>query len=259
MFSLNNLSQGASKALEYAQATGANIAQNASKALDYAETKTGIKIAESANQALDTVAYVTGVKHLMAGVQDIRKGEYRNGLRNLAIGSMPAIVTVGTILALQGRVVAGNPTPNQTAPFNPNDLCQSSNTTLSSLCHDNLGIPRIQMPQVTGDVLKNFLASRRVSHIAIPSTDLTPIQSEMSLDKIMGMVNAAQAGKFDPCAREILVTQTLNEGVRVVDGHHGYAACALTGGMQRAVAVFGDALSVLADLKKFPGVTNAVL
>lgn len=209
------------------------------------------------SQMLDCAETLSGLKHIKVGIRELKQGNYKNALRNIVIGSLPTLIVVTSVLALRNRIVAGNLNPVQ---INPNDLCQSTNSTLSTLCHDNLGIPRSQMPQVAGEVLDNFLSTRdSVSHIAVPATDLTPMQSEMNLEKVEGIVNATLAGRYDPCSREILVTQTPENELYVVDGHHSYAACALVGGVQKVVMIAGEALDVLADLNHFPGVMHAAL
>ncbi len=149
---------------------------------------------------------------------------------------------------------SGNPVPQ--------DLCQFPEMT--EICKGNLGISRIDMPQVEGPAKESFLKNQTVSvfHSDIQAEELVPVQSEMSYEKVMGMVEAAKQRKFDPCGGEILVASgDVRDGKihYVIDGHHRYAACRLLGGMQQVISISATARFVLDQLATFPGVTKAAL
>jgi hypothetical protein len=135
------------------------------------------------------------------------------------------------------------------------DLCKKSNT--QHLCEGNWGIPRSEMPQVTGDVRAHFLArmgtQTRVTRERIPTEHLTPIQSEINQNIVVDMLKAHHQGRFSPCDTEILVAKSWNRNY-IVDGHHTATACRLLGGSQLAIVVRDFGRTILQKLRDFPGV-----
>ncbi len=140
------------------------------------------------------------------------------------------------------------------------DLCQKPNTAY--LCKGNWGIPRSEMPQVTGAVRERFLESvsseLSVTLEQIPAHRLTPIQSQLNQRSIIGMIRDNLRGKFFPCDVEILVSRNETHD-NIIDGHHTATACRLLGGRQLAAVVWDFANSVLGRLKNFPGVFHSNL
>lgn len=140
------------------------------------------------------------------------------------------------------------------------DLCQKPNTAY--LCNGNWGIPRSEMPQVTGVVRERFLESVSselyVTLQHIPAHRLTPVQRELNQRSIIGMLRDNLRGKFFPCDVEILVSRNETHD-NIIDGHHTATACRLLGGRQLAAVVWDFGNSVLGRLKNFPGVFHSSL
>lgn len=188
------------------------------------------------------------------------------------------LIASGSLSHAQGGAVQQKPVNDGISASQ--DLCQIGE--MSHICSGNLGIRRVDMPQVEGDVKDNFLKSQTVSvyHTSVIAAELVPVQNEMSYQKVMGMVNAAKEHKFEPCDGEILVASGLEtasgfEGASgieatsgniangkihyVIDGHHRWAACLILGGIQKVISISNTAQHVLEQLAHFPGVTKAGL
>lgn len=139
------------------------------------------------------------------------------------------------------------------------DICQDE--VLKKLCKDNLGIPRNKMPQVQGPVLDAYIKEQASAGVQVETSklinakDLTPVQNEMNGAKIHGMVRAIldKGSKLCTEGTPLLIAKD-GATLRVTDGHHRYAACALTGQDITAHVVHKALANVLEDLKKFPGV-----
>lgn len=140
----------------------------------------------------------------------------------------------------------------------------------AELCKGNLGIARVDMPQILGDVQKYFLGNYssqgiEVLHTTMPATGLTPIQGEMNTQKIFSMMEAHRAHRFNVCEEPILVTggdidPTTGDPIYfVADGHHRFAACNLLDLPMEVVVIKELATKVLTDALNFPGVFRAGL
>jgi hypothetical protein len=186
--------------------------------------------------------------------------------KTLFAGAMMGLVIGGSALYYATRNSSASENPPPVAPQLPKNICTIPE--YSEMCEHNLGVPRNEMPQIVGDVLKHFLGNQSaagftVSRTLMKATDLTPIQSEMNTQKVLGMVAAFNKGVFDPCKEEILITvgdrlngEPLNY---VADGHHRYAACYILNRAMNVIAIDDQAQNVLNNAHLFPGVTRAEL
>ena len=146
----------------------------------------------------------------------------------------------------------------------PGDLCQID----KKLCTFKGALPRTQMPQLNGvtpgDLAKGLLAKGLAigANRRVPATTMIPMQSELQTRKVLGMAKAMINGKLDPAKLPVMVANTM-EGPHVIDGHHRWAAAWLTdkAAVIRPVQATNSrkAASILADIKKLPGVTYAGL
>lgn len=135
------------------------------------------------------------------------------------------------------------------------DLCQDQFFG-DKLCKGNLGIPRMNMPQIEGEALTNYvesLANQNVSvtHEVINPKYLKATQSEMHSGKILSIVRAIIDKRVDICSSPILVARDW-----VVDGHHRFAACSILDKFQKIIKIDKHIVDVLCDLKSFPGVLH---
>lgn len=112
------------------------------------------------------------------------------------------------------------------------------------------------MPQLEGEVKENFLNAYSYTCESIPAKNLIPIQKEGNYGKVLGMVEAAKKGKFNPCQDGILIT----EDGRVIDGHHRLFACNL---LDRNIGVIRfhnlTKENAIQITNEFPGVTHQAL
>lgn len=123
------------------------------------------------------------------------------------------------------------------------DLCKVSVKGTNLFCQDNLGIPRIKMPQMRGmpeagtladskprnkkgkvDVGEDFIADLKASGIKVTTTEIRASHLRASQEQIVGervseLVRKAEAGE-DLRKRPIFVTKDNY----VLDGHHHWAA-----------------------------------
>ncbi len=143
------------------------------------------------------------------------------------------------------------------------NLCDNSES--ASLCEGNLGIPRHEMPQVSGSGKCDFLKEKesqgvKVEKRSIPAAQLTPVQNELSRTKVAELVESFNQGSINPCKKAILVSsQNKNDNHYVIDGHHRYAACRLIGGHQEVIAIHDNVDNLLLELETFPGVRKSGL
>ena len=161
---------------------------------------------------------------------------------------------------LSGLISVGDSTKNpskllsecQTAQTAPVDLCKDKQT--SQLCDGNLGIPRNQMPQITGEARRDYVKKKEEQgtkiHLSSVSADkLIPTQNELNGQQVDEMISSFVKGTFDPCNKEILTAREY-----VVDGHHRWAACRLINGVQKVITIDDSIDNVLAELRVLPGV-----
>lgn len=150
-----------------------------------------------------------------------------------------------------------NDLSKMTEPGKRYNLCEVSVPGTNIFCGDNQGIAREQMPQFKGDALnpkiaeafgveaggevdvtKGFLDSLREQGIpmveeTVPASTLKATQMDLRGEKVAGMVQAAEAGKFNPVGEPIVVSSDNY----VVDGHHRWAAAVA---LDAADAKLGD-------------------
>lgn len=137
-----------------------------------------------------------------------------------------------------------------------NDICLIANT--SHICNGNFGIARIDMPQIVGEVLDNYLedlSKRNVSvmYKEISARSLTPVQKEMNFKKVQTFVTTSS--QRNPCDEHILVASDKY----VIDGHHRFAACHILDQNIKIISISATITVILEELKSFPGVTKAAL
>lgn len=143
-------------------------------------------------------------------------------------------------------------------PTSSKNLCKDP--TFNFLCKGNLGIPRYQMPQLSGSIKTDFLQEKENQGIKIercskPANQLIPVQSELSKEKIEELVRSFYQGSYNPCKSAILISsRNENDKLYVIDGHHRYAACRLIGGNQEMIAIDDNVNHLLFELAIFPGV-----
>lgn len=144
------------------------------------------------------------------------------------------------------------------------NLCLMS--VYSWLCVGNLGIPRIDMPQLNSSVLQEFINTHpnisSLCNTVSPST-LIPIQSEIDLDKVMKLIQLTNSGVYNACHNPIITASgnmlpdvSLDDKRFIVDGHHRWAACSLTGKNIRTINFFVPVSTLLQFMHKFPGVEH---
>lgn len=147
---------------------------------------------------------------------------------------------------------------NATAPSPPaqpppsDDLCQGPDP---SFCHGNLGIPRIQMPQLDGQVGQDFTQYWKDRNVAvvnetIAANKLTPTQGELLASKVMTFVKNFKDNLFNPCSLPVFVSQENN----VLDGHHRWAACKILKEDMKVVRIDVTILDLLTAANGFQGV-----
>lgn len=92
-------------------------------------------------------------------------------------------------------------------------------------CKNNLGIPRAKMPQIQRAKTPEFLAELKAKGVKVTQGkarvgDLRATQREINAKKVAGMIEAKQAGKFDPAKAPVVVSNDQH----ILDGHHRWAA-----------------------------------
>lgn len=143
------------------------------------------------------------------------------------------------------------------------DFCNQS----PSPCKDNLGIPRKDMPQLSGDPTKpdtvagSFVEKYRkqgirVSEGKMPVGKLKATQSEINADKIAGMVAASKAGKLDLTKGDPII---VSKDGYILDGHHRWGALLTMDphNTMQVVRVGVPIKQLLKDSDKHEGVTKA--
>ena len=96
------------------------------------------------------------------------------------------------------------------------------------LCIDNLGISRSDMPQLSDDVIPDFLDSLESGGVTImpavvPVGKLRTTQRELKADTLLGMAKSYRDGKFKKLKAPIIVS---SDG-HILDGHHRWGAVML--------------------------------
>lgn len=143
------------------------------------------------------------------------------------------------------------------------NLCEDLG--FASICAGNLEIPRYLMPQVSGLIKSNFLKGKedqgiKVEKRLVLATQLTPVQNELSREKVNELVGAFSKATLNPCSKAILISSQNENGRQyVIDGHHRYAACRLVGGTQKVIAIDDKISNLLSELETFPGVRRSSL
>tara|TARA_R110000824_G_scaffold55256_1_gene152284 strand:- start:228 stop:1571 length:1344 start_codon:yes stop_codon:yes gene_type:complete len=100
------------------------------------------------------------------------------------------------------------------------DICEIT----PSVCVGNLGIPRSDMPQFD-DPTQTFLKSLQkdrgieVQNTTVPVGQLKATQREINAQKVFGMLDSLNAGKF-PAIRDHIIVSNDNF---ILDGHHRWA------------------------------------
>jgi hypothetical protein len=163
------------------------------------------------------------------------------------------------------------------------DLCKISVKGTNLFCQDNLGIPRVKMPQMRGKPIPGSLAamlpagkksgkvdltSQFILHLqkhgieseetAIRASHLRASQNQIVGSRVVQLVNEANAGERDLREKPIFVTRDNY----VVDGHHHWAAIVAYGyandkdlkiPVYRLNMEIGEALQVANDFTKAYG------
>ncbi len=134
-----------------------------------------------------------------------------------------------------------------------NNLCEAK----PGFCHDNLGIPRANMPQIEGAGATNFfhyLEENQITvlHKYVEATQLSSTQNELNKAKVEKMVLDARAGQFNPCEMEIIAS---TDG-HVIDGHHRWATCLSEGRNIYTALVDLPSEVILKIANNIPGVTH---
>ncbi len=133
------------------------------------------------------------------------------------------------------------------------DLCSDS-SPYNSMCIGNLGFTRSMMPQLNTSTLEMYLAEKAWVKELVDPSNLTPVQSEMSMPSIAGMIGSWMKGVWDPCQSPILSADGY-----VIDGHHRWAACALLDRPMTILNIQDTAQNVLSELANFNGVFSLAL
>ncbi|NGX26884.1 MAG: hypothetical protein K940chlam6_00810 [Chlamydiae bacterium] len=167
--------------------------------------------------------------------------------KNWLKGAMGMLVLCTGISILATRIM--QPETNETGGTNYCDFFPEQ-------CVGNLDIPRSEMPQLEGEVKENFLMSNLYTCEYISPTNLAPIQNEANYEKILGMIDSALKGIWDPCLNPILTTKDDH----VLDGHHRFFACSY---LNQTISTFKlqflSAWEAIAKANIFPGVEHHAL
>ncbi len=181
-------------------------------------------------------------------------------VRSLAIG---AFIIGAIALGAQWSTSTESLNTKSVVPDMLSHLKKVANTTVDvckdtffhdKLCKGNLGIPRNQMPQVEGDVLQNYLDYQTSQNITVQTGSVNPkeliaTQNEMHAGKILTLAVGTLNKEFNACNQPILVAKN-----QIVDGHHRFGACSILGKDQKAITIDKDILTILQELRNFPGV-----
>lgn len=134
---------------------------------------------------------------------------------------------------------------------NITDVCQMPG--VRSICNENLGIPRVLMPQLDEQALKNYITQKKnnykIESHHLPSEKLIPTQKELDATKIFRIFHeeTAKKNKSVLCKQSILVAKNKNR-YYIIDGHHRAVACRLANGQQNAIVIEDSADRVLSEL-----------
>jgi DNA-binding ferritin-like protein len=135
------------------------------------------------------------------------------------------------------------------------DLCKIN----PSMCHDNLGIERSDMPQIPNDVQDKFLDHLKGNGVKVETLDVKPgqlkaTQKEINATKVLGMAQAVKDGKLNLHDRAIVVSADNY----VLDGHHRWGALVLSdpGHTMPIIRVGLPIRQLLKQSLEFPGITT---
>lgn len=203
-----------------------------------------------------------------------------DALRELAAGNKVDLQQpedVSILLDRMVEIVNEAKASGDTAP--DYNLCDVTVEGASLFCAEHKGIPRVQMPQLTGkplpgskaDALKDengsvdlnadfrkMLEDRGVSvrDDRKPANYLKASQNELNGSKVAGMASAIESGKFNPDGDGTRLF--VSNDNYIVDGHHRWAALTATGidngedAPEMDVAVVDmSILELLAEANKF--------
>jgi hypothetical protein len=201
----------------------------------------------------------SGIDSLLPGYFSNRQAKQINyplaGVSTLAIGAGVFMIYSG-ITEIYGDTPSETPEQQKASPEESpisNNMCDTD----SKLCRNNLGIPRINMPQVEGPATNQFLDHLQSNNVTIarqverPASIFFATQNELNREKVTGMVKSALAGTFDPCEKEILAS-TLD--YHIIDGHHRWAACQQMGRSMRVAGIDAPTAYILEEASQFPGI-----
>lgn len=105
------------------------------------------------------------------------------------------------------------------------DFCKVS----PDICKGNLGLPRIKMPQITEDVIPDFVEYLKEEEginarkKTVPMSTLKATQREINADKAEAIAQKMMKGNFPPNPAIII-----SKDKHILDGHHRWAAGLLT-------------------------------
>jgi len=134
------------------------------------------------------------------------------------------------------------------------DLCCDPEYT--SLCAENLGIPRNSMPQFANETYINqflsYLGERGVSHVSETASAPSFFATQCNLlrGKVLGMVSSFNAGTFNPCGNKGGMVLASSDDY-ILDGHHRWAACSELQGRLSIVHIDAPIRAVLEYAKAF--------
>lgn len=184
---------------------------------------------------------------------------------NLAMIAKVAFVAFIAFLSqkISLQMPFNQPVNKATSNGSLSDLCQIS--YYLSICAGNLGIPRKDMPQLSQEKHAGFFSHLLDNHnistviMRISPTKLVPAQSEMHYEKVLKYIPKEGDNATSPCNTPIIVSSgdTDPEGkkiLRVIDGHHRYAACRIMGANMTVSAIAARADEVFHHLFNYPGV-----
>ncbi len=174
----------------------------------------------------------------------------------LALGTIASVAAICYSTTFPGADAQGMCTsPKYLHEFSKDevDLC-SEISPVHSLCMGNLGIPRLEMPQLNSTTLEMYLAEKAWVKELVNPSNLIPAQIEMHTPTIASMMDEFIHGIWDPCKNRILTA-----GGYVIDGHHRWAACTLLDRTMEILNIQDTAQNVLSELANFQGVYHLAM
>lgn len=132
------------------------------------------------------------------------------------------------------------------------NICQMP--TRKALCDGNLGVPRELMPQLSPDILFQYITMKIKQGYEVISTfispeSLMPVENEISAKRVLQLLR--KATKHNPCDHNVLVAL----GNKIIDGHHHAFACLFFGGKQKITLILDTIKNILGELQHVEGVT----